>query len=847
MVWQDKIKQALELPGKFLVNGGHAQQAIPSQHRLFNAAGMGAGWWVMDQMRHIVFGLKMKSEGEYEEVKREDVPEPLRFLHKTIDWDPLSDSPKDQWKKLVYELFPGMGAGAGAVLGSMYAFELNGRAQQFKANELKGWDKLKLLDADFAAQYAMSKPLRILSGIFGTFSAASGLTFLYGLTLNPAFSSAAGTRVFRGSLSKGNLAPHRAAEAEIGMIGAYIDEAVKTGKVSDVWAQKFFDRVLEPLFGHELKTPEDQAKAVGTLQSIVEESYQKYNQNGRPAKEITEAVTKDIKEKLGNSGIDETLKKRFGLDPKKANFGNANPMIRKFYEAIGSPGMLKGGPEKQTSSSALPLLGAAAGAGIIASTVGAKGKSTSADGSADSDNATATQHQSPDVSGKTAEQYAMEALALHKAQYQGQGTAPPDLLKWIGEAELAVFPQHRLDCAIGLTAGLASAGNLAAIATGYGLDKKPVDAAKIPTFLQGLKGVIKDFNPKGLRSRDRWITYAQWGIYSLGGLLGVRAGSEIAYKNVKVKNKNPHYLEDYLPRVSMHQGDNWSWLSSTSAMLASASGLWTVPIPGLNYGLSLAGRTTSMQDRNFMLGGGLNHMLSGASTTSFMRLREGVNYMCHYAAENPAKDPTDIEYLAYTVLEPLFKDQLKAEHIQRFTEAVHEVRDHYWQPGGIPKEKREEALAAMREVFTGPGLEVLLIDVGLNPGTIQFEKLNGMVGKIGNVGISNQIKGEQIAYQHALEEHLSTYVAQGMITQERADWVKEGIALTNRGEKQPALAPTTKEETPPSAEPEQSKKFTDKVKNNPLEELVTLSEKPGDWRDAARLSKEKLAPAAIGG
>ena len=123
MGWKEK----LELPGRFLEFGGHAQQAIPSQHRLRNAAGMFIGWWALDQVRHVVFGVKMKSEGEYVEIKREDVPAPLQFLYKTIDWDPHSEAPEHQWKKLMYQLFPGVGAGVGAVAGSITAFQGNGR------------------------------------------------------------------------------------------------------------------------------------------------------------------------------------------------------------------------------------------------------------------------------------------------------------------------------------------------------------------------------------------------------------------------------------------------------------------------------------------------------------------------------------------------------------------------------------------------------------------------------------------------------------------------------------------------------------------------------------------------
>ena len=861
--WSEKLKQAVELPGKFLANGGHAQQDIPAQHRLLNASGMFVGWWVMDKVRHAVFGVKMKSEGEYVEVPIEEVPAPLRFLHKAIDWDPHSETADNQWKKLAYQLFPGVGAGVGAAVGSIYAFNRNGREQMFKASKTQ--KVLSLLDADFGAQYAQSAPLRALTAFFGTFSAASGLTFLYGMFLNNAFMAANGAKMFTatGGLAKGNLAPHKAAEAQLGTLKNYIE----AGK-GDAWAEQFVTKVMQPMFGHELNTPELQAQAVKTLQGKAAGYLKNYSASKKPVAE---------KDKEFASKIATDLVQALHLDPKNAKLGNANPIVRGFHSflsGIGLGSVVNVGAQPTAKAGfgyALPVLGsgaAAAGLMLYANSANAATEDTLPDlvaseseptlTSASTDNNTPTppaqsttvdlsiKHPHPEAAGKTPAEYVADAMATHNTNNKGN---PPALLKWMGDAQLAVLPTNRMLCAIGLTAGLMLAGNMSKIATGYGLDKKAVDLTKLPTYLKGMHKIIPDYNPNDLlKSRNRLIYYGQWAAYSLGGLLGIKAGTDFAYSNVKNKNKDPHYLEDYLPRVSMHQGETWSWLGAFSGIFGSSSGLFNLPVPGLNYALGLAGRATSMQDRNFMLGG-LNGMMSGATTTSFLRLREGMNYLCHYAANNPAETPSQLEFLAYTMLGPIFKDQLTVAHIQRFTEAVHEVRDKYWQEGGIPKEKRKEALATMREVFTGAGLEVLLIDMGLNPGTIAFDQLNGMTGAIGNLGISNKIKTEQDGYHKALAEHLTTYVTQGLISQERADWVKAGIEAMEHGKKMQALAPTPKEALPtPSAEIPSDSKFADKAPHkNSIEELIQRSEKPGNWSEAAQLSKANLAPVAVGG
>lgn len=394
-------------------------------------------------------------------------------------------------------------------------------------------------------------------------------------------------------------------------------------------------------------------------------------------------------------------------------------------------------------------------------------------------------HPTLDTKGLTAAEYAYDSMTMHQEQYKGK--PPPALLKWVGDAALAVLPMNRMFCAIGLTAGLMLAGNTAKIMTGYGLDGKAVEFDKVPTFMRKLHKIVPNYEgPSALGARNQWIKYGQWAAYSFGGFLGIKAGTSFAYKNVGEKNKNPHYVEDYLARVSMHQGDSWSWLAAASGIFGSSSGLFALPIPGLNYAMGLAGRTASMQDRNFMIKG-LNGMMSGATTTSYLRLREGMHYMCHYAVGNPAETPAQLEFLAYTLLGPIFKDQLKPEHIKEFVETVHEVRDQFWQPGGIPQERRKEAVKTMKEVFTGAGLETLLINMGLNPGTIVFDKLNGAVGKIGNtLGANGKVHREQADYLKALEGRLETYVKEGIVSEERAQWVRDGIDAAQHGRPLPA-------------------------------------------------------------
>lgn len=434
------------------------------------------------------------------------------------------------------------------------------------------------------------------------------------------------------------------------------------------------------------------------------------------------------------------------------------------------------------------------------------------------------EHASPDTNGKSAAEYVYEAMAMHEKQYKGLGTPPPKFLEWVGNAALSNAPKTRFSAAAGLTIGLATTGTIANIVTGYNLKGKKI--TYVPDFLKPISGIIKGYNPGDITPRNKFIRYAHAAIYTLGGMMGLKIATDLVYKKSKEKDKNPVFLEDYLAHISKMQSDNWSWLSAVSGGFGSAAGLFLIPLPVANYSINMVGGITSMQDRNTTVAG-LNKVISGATTDSYLRLKEGSYYLANYAAGNPSKDPVKIEYIAYSILGPLFKDKLTAKHIQQFTDAVHEVRDHYWQEGGIPKDKRAEATDTMKQVFTGAGLEVLLIDMGLNPASVMFDKVNGLIGKLGNVGKADKIKEKQNAYWAALQERLPKYVTAGIISQERADWVNESIADMKQG-KAPKPAPVIQSEIEQSqGKPEP----TAKTKETSIDKLIKSSTRPGDWRE----------------
>lgn len=872
-----KAKGAGDYVGDFVSKFSHAQQPIPGQHRLLAAGGMFAGWVALDRLRDIIFGVNQVSEGEYHEIKREDVPAPLRFLHKTIDWNPHSDAPNEQWKKLAHQLIPAIGAAAGTVAGSMFAFENNGKAQAYsELKNSKGF--MSILNADHGAQYSQSRTMRVLTAATGGFSAASMMPLMYGAMLNLAFASANGSRIFFGDIAMGGGGPTLALAAQMKTVDKFAKSVVTSnGKVSDAWAEGFVKKVLSPMFGNSLKTEAQQKQVRDKIKAVIAKEFKgldgklvkvtdaKGNVTEVPlaGEALNKALADDIKKIFGNakdgSGLDAQLKE-LGLDPKNADLGNAIPLVRGFNEFLVKLGIGKKtgveswkarttgiAPESDASSNLGKIgigVGVAAGVTVGAMALNSKNASQNKKDQAISPNG----HLNIDTEGKTAAEYVADAMRQHNEQYKNQGTTPPKLVKWVGDASLAVPPINRMMSAIGLTAGLKLFGSVANIATGRKLlDGSELAKKDVPTFLQKFHGIAK-YNPDSPAERNKWMRYAHFATYALGGVLGVKFGSDFAYRDVKEKNKNPHYLEEYLTNVSHIQGETWGWLSAMSGIWGSASGSWAVPVPGINYAVGMVGRVTSMQDRNTMVAG-LSEMTSGNTTASYLRLKEGVHYLAHHAVENPAKDPVQIEYLAYTLLGPLFKDKLTADHIKQFTDAVHTVRDKYWQEGGIPKEKKAEALSTMKEVFTGAGLEVLLIDMGLNPATIAFDKVNGLIGKIGDVGHKKEIHAKQEAFWKEMEGRLDKYVKAGILSQNRADWVKEGIKDMKNGREQKSPPPPFENNVLASnLVVEHDKSISGTVaaglgvkrKQSSIENLVKSAEKQGDWREAVLQKRQDM-------
>lgn len=372
-------------------------------------------------------------------------------------------------------------------------------------------------------------------------------------------------------------------------------------------------------------------------------------------------------------------------------------------------------------------------------------------------------HNSVEITpGMSVDDYVSKSLHMHYGAAH-QGIVNGGLLQFsrkVGDMALAVIPKNRFWCAVGLTTGGYAGLKFGALLAGRNLaNHEELSKDSYPKLLQPLHGLLK-YDPHSSATGDRWKRVGALFTFTAISFAGIMMGAAHAYKPERKRNSHPDSLEDYVARTSQHQGDKWRWLAANSGVFGSSSGTYLIPyVPGVNYAVSIASYTTLNQDRRIMTPG-LKKM-TGTKTTSYLGLREGVDFICKYAVNNPSKDPAELEYLALTVMAPIADAagvKLKPENIKTFVDTVHSVRDKYWQEGGIPREQRAAAMKDMEAHFKGKGLDQTLFASGIDTMDIDFTKLNGLIGKVGNsMGATKKIKADQDAYR-------------AMATQWRTEW-----------------------------------------------------------------------------
>jgi len=848
MAQQNQILDLLEktADGLKYVSGGF--QAVPAPnkdwhkaltagHRLFNVLGMLVGFVGAKELGDILVGHRLNGS-KYEKIDKEDVLPPLRFLHGVLSYNPFSDNPKDQWLCVLHKSIPAIGGGIGAYFGSTFHFINNGTQQKINALQemVKKGEKLSLADADVLATALQGQITRVIAACFGGFSSVSGLTpYGYGIPLNAAFSNAnnsAGARDYgipflnkilqHVSKMEGNLAV--SLKKVLDKTEAFCSKA-KNGNVSEAasqYAKEVGSVLIAPLFRNISKA--DQEKIVAALKNKIEELYE--NNKGMPAAELQVKIQEGIDNVLKNSGTD--LKLRIGdngIFGKIAEFLDFGGKINAVRKAAGLEV-----PVQKLSNAAI--------AGI-AGGIGAAGLGVAASLHKDKD-PTLGKEPSP---ARSAGEYVRDIEQKHATEKRKGFIDGPvlEFAKKVSDMFLAVVPVHRFYSAVGLTIGGVVGLNIGQVVRGQQLDASAKEILKenVPKLLQPLYGLLKNGNNE---LANKWKGVAGAGIFAGFLGLGVAIGSKFAYASTEKKNRNPDSLEDYLARKRQADGNAMVAPVAGSAAFGSGAGLYWIPfVPLINYGASLAYRTVSMMDRNITLPG-LNWLTGNDYTKHYFGVREGLDFLDKYAVNNPAKNPEKLEELSLTILSQIAKPAkipLTEAHITKFVDKVTQIRDKYWQEGGVPQEKKKALSEEMKANFTGKGLyKTLHEDLGIDTKQINFHEVGGMIGKFANFfGAGKQVEKESKGY-HALVDK----------------WEKEDEKLP---------APPLKEANEPMAKPEDIKRlektFTDGIElprtpqdiinatlNNREEKILNIKKPSDSFEENVMESKNTLQLAAIG-
>lgn len=279
---------------------------LPSMHRLCNVVGMVSAYATTQYLANIIFACKINGS-KCEEIPKESVPAPLRFMHGIVKYNPFSDEPRDQWLKVVHQMLPAVGGAIGAVKGSDAFFtHLNGR--EHKYNAWKAKDTLTPVEAEAAISYAQGKRLSMLTALTAIWASASGLTPLYGVFLNSNFMTRSGGKVatsktlrtLTGNPSEFGLGPERGIPALLKGV-----ENVLNGGNLDDFAKHLVEAGIEPL----------KKFKPGEKEALVNELKEAFTYNERAFDDLkhpTKVEVERLRRQLGQKVNEMTMRTELG-------------------------------------------------------------------------------------------------------------------------------------------------------------------------------------------------------------------------------------------------------------------------------------------------------------------------------------------------------------------------------------------------------------------------------------------------------------------------------------------------------------------------------------------------------
>ena len=736
----------------------------PNLHRLKNAVGLTVGLYLGRKMMDIIVGQTIDGKP----IDKKELPLPLQPLCGILPYDHFSDDPKERWMKVFDMTVPAVMGGLGASAGSLMFFKESFINPTVAKMHLPA-EKVMLADAERRALYHISRPWSLMSGVSAIFGSASGFGLFpspvnYSSTLGTLFTirseRAMANPLIRKYFNAHSPYPFRPTK----LVDRMIEYAAGNPDANPARLEGYARGIIQTWFKH---ADEKQIKA------FADEVLRQRNQflkDGHLPQEAEAQVKKHLKKTFNDVGVEKTFIK-IGLDPREAAIGDMGFIssiahfmgdvlgmgtsrhvertqytLRQGLEArhpelkkipfIPKPPHYNDGAGKRIATAAFLGTGVAA-AGAIATTKDTGLCDLDPEIGATPVHNAADHHPSPNM-----QKNPLSHTVHSKKRHGFINGAALDTIEGITSLFQASVGMHRIHCAIGLTAGSMLGDKVMEALTGVTFHGSRIEKEKVWKPLQKIYGVMA-YQPKSDHPHDRWMQVLRWGVPAAVGALGVVEGSKMFFSKRHEELKKAKYLDEIEDRATDAQSQSWSYTSAFTALMGYPSGLPMSPFA--NYSTNLGTRFSMASGRKVSLPI-VGKYWSNNSTLFPFGPPGMLNLLIQESVNNKSFDPELLETYAIGVLKPWFKN-VTPEQITAFVLKVHEVRDRFYQEGGVPAELKTQLEAELKAHFKGAGLEETLTEIGLNPLDAEIAS-NGWSGAIAN----------KLGAKHRLDKIKADYV-----------------------------------------------------------------------------------------
>lgn len=732
----------------WLYNAAHFSTAYlnvpPNYHRLRNAVGLMLGLYLGRKTMDILAGETPTGE----KVDKNDLPIGLKHLHGILHYDHFSDNPAHRWMKVFDLSVPALLGGVGACLGSASFFEKT-LLKEVAAKSTSPASHFFMSDAEKRAMNIMREAGSIPSSGSAILGSASGTglfpSFInYSSTLGTTFSAGAertmANPLLRPLFNSHSHFPFRPTK----LITNMIDYAAGNPSAHPKELENYARGIIKTWFKG---ANESHVKA---FVELIEKERAQFLKEGRLPEASEAKVKEQLKGLLTETGLENTFIK-LGLDPREAAIGDMGFMssvthligdaigMRTSEQTIKTRALLQKGieqrhPELLAKPFVPPPLNFSDDAFKKAATLGFMGAGAGVLGAVSLARDTSI---TDFASAKTDKQHLKELSEIRVGPKQHLLHSKRDygLLngKMLDTAEgvTGMFSGgvgvHRVYCALGLTAGSWLGDEVMKSLTGISFAGGKIKKDEI---WQPLRGLYKKmpFNPHSDAPHDKWMQILRWGIPGIIGTLSVIEASKLFFQERHDKLKNPQSLDEVEARATEAQSQPWSYTAAISGLFGFPSGLPMLPLT--NYSTNLGTRFSMASGRKVSMP--LVGKIWSNNPTLFPFGPPGmIELLVREAVNNKAHDPELLETYAIGVLKPWFEN-VTPEQIAAFVGKVYEVRDQFYQEGGVPEELKAQLEKELRAHFKGLGLEDTLVEIGLDPTRATIGN-NGLSGSISNL------------------------------------------------------------------------------------------------------------------